>query len=421
MIILLIKKWRFFKSESIFWPLALVFLLKSIAGYISYQYHSIYFAGGDGAIYMNSAIDLIQYSQSSITNYLNLFFNLHRGEAEWELIYQKIMYWDSASSFNFINDNRTAIRVNSLIALLSFNNTLVHILLINFLSLIGLNGLYKCFKKWFKHLPKTVVFIAVFLSPSIIFWTSGILKETHSIAFIGLFFYTFSLLLEKFNFRNLLITIFFAFLLLLSRTYFSIVIFTAFTFLLIAKSFKINSGKKIIAALVMYLLSLTTLLAFSNFIDLLILKQQEFILIGENANSFFHLNSISDFTDFIQLVPQAFINVFLQTQLLTFDSWLYLFPIIENIDSLLFLFLAIRFFKKPSPEIVVFSLSVLLVYFFSSIIIGSTVPIQGAISRYKSLSQPFLLIGLFSFIDWKKIARLLGIDLAFDKFHIGKK
>jgi hypothetical protein len=132
-------------------------------------------------------------------------------------------------------------------------------------------------------------------------------------------------------------------------------------------------------------------------------KQIDFIYIGENANSFFRINELKQEIDIVRFFPIAIINVFIQPQLITFKSWLFIFPLIENIDVLFFCFLAVRYYKKPSEKALLFLSLSILFYLLSSWLIGLTVPVQGAIARYKAISQPFLLLFIFSFIDWGKI------------------
>jgi hypothetical protein len=132
-------------------------------------------------------------------------------------------------------------------------------------------------------------------------------------------------------------------------------------------------------------------------------KQLDFVYIGKNANSFFDINKLENKWDVLWLFPNALINVFIQPQLISFKSWLFIFPLIENVDVLFFCFLTIRYYKKPSKHVALFLTLSILIYLFSSWLIGITVPIQGAIARYKAITQPFLLLFIFSFIDWETL------------------
>lgn len=405
---IILKKVPFFKLKEIpAYAVVSVFLLKSLAGFLSYSYHNYYFAGGDSAIYLNSGYDLISFSHGNPITYIKLFLNLNRGIPEWESIYSQIIYWDSKSPFNIINDNRNAIRINSLVSLISFNNLGVHIVVLNFLTIIGLSALYKSFSNFFQNIPPILIFVAVFLSPSILFWTSGILKETHTLLILGLYFFYLSKLIKNKNFSNLLLVLLFAALLLLVRTYLALILFIATSILL--TNLKLNIKK--FSWQVYFILFSGLILLFIiylspfNLFDAIQQKQIDFIYIGKNANSFFSILPLQKPIDIFLYFPIAIINVFIQPQLFSFDSWLYLFPIIENIDILFFCFLGIRYYKTPNKDSINYILMAILIYLLSSWLIGLTVPIQGAIARYKALTQPFLLIFIFSFVDWDTIKK----------------
>jgi hypothetical protein len=387
--------------------IAFTFILKIIAGFLSFEYHDYYFAGGDGAIYLKGGHDLIQFSQGNPITYLKLFFNLNRGIPEWEMLYDQIIYWDSKTAFNFINDNRNAIRINSVISLFSYNNTVAHIILLNFLTMIGLGALYKSFKMMFPQISSLAVYLAVFLSPSILFWTSGILKETHTVLFMGLYFWGLMRFIEKRSPARFFVVIFLFYLLLLSRSYLAIIIILMSLLLLIALKVKLQPRRKILGYTLIPMAGLWLLIFLlpNDVFSVIQLKQEDFIFIGQNANSFFKLPLLNQALDLFLYFPIAISNVFFQFQLLRFDSFLYIFPIIENIDVLFFCFIAIRFYKRPSNQILIFAFYCLLIYLLSSWLIGITVPIQGAIARYKALTQPLLLIFIFSLIDWERISQ----------------
>lgn len=402
----ILYKWPFsnLKGVSVYAIIA-VFIIKCFAGFLSFTYHNYYFAGGDSAIYLQGGNDLISFSNGDPIVYVKLFLNLNRGIPEWNSIYNQIIYWDSKAHFNIINDNRNAIRLNSLVSLVSFQNTFVHIVVLNFLSIIGLCALYKSFSNFFKNTPSIVVFTAVFLSPSILFWTSGILKETNTILFIGLYFLALSNWIESKQKKYILYIFVFASLLILVRTYFSaIVLIATFVLFLLYKMKQLKTYRQVLILLSIGIaLLILTWISPIHLFDIIKEKQNAFIYIGRNANSYFTITPIQEPIDLLLLFPTSIINVFIQPQLFSFDSWLYIFSIVENIDILFFCFIAIRFYKASPLENKNFLITVILLYLLSSWLIGLTVPIQGAIARYKAITQPFLLIFIFSFINWKKI------------------
>lgn len=399
-------KWPFFKLRGIpISALITVFIIKCFAGFLSFTYHNYYFAGGDSAIYIQGGYDLITYSEGNPITYLKLFLNLNRNIPEWENIYSQIIYWDSKSHFNIINDNRNAIRLNSLVSLISFQNTYVHIIILNFLSIIGLSALYKSFTSFFQKVPPLVIFTAVFLSPSILFWTSGILKETHTVLIVGLFFLVLSKWIKTKQIKYIASIILLAFLLILVRTYFSLIILFATIIFLLLNSIQYKKAffQLLITGFFITGIALIVYLLPINLFEIIKAKQNAFIDIGSNANSFFQIATIDKPIDILLLFPSSIINVFIQPQLFSFDSYLYIFSIIENIDIFFLCYLAIRYYKPIPKETMTIFYTVLLVYLLSSWLIGLTVPIQGAIARYKAITQPFLLISILSLINWEKL------------------
>ncbi len=407
LIFAILFRWgSFFTASNIHWMILLILLLlKTSVGYLSYYYHNHYFAGGDSAIYLNSAKDLISYSGNSPLTYFKLFFNINRGIPEWEAVYSQIIYWDSPSNLNFINDNRNAIRINSLVSLFSFNNIVAHLLILNFLTITGLTAFFRAINKHFSNIPPSFLFVALFLSPSVLFWTSGILKETNTVFILGLYIFYFEKFIGDLSLKNGFLLLLFGVGLILVRTYFACIVLSISMVSLLIHKLKITKvSYQILIFALGFSIFLSSFYLFKvDLFQLISEKQDAFIRIGRSANSYFQLAVLEKPLDLIIYFPQAMMNVFIQPQLYTLDNFLYLFPIIENIDILFFCALALWFRKKPSKENRLILISFILIYILSSWLIGITIPIQGAISRYKAISQIFLLIFLFSFIDWKRL------------------
>jgi hypothetical protein len=92
--------------------------------------------------------------------------------------------WD-AGNFTFINDSRNTIRIHSLIHFISCGEPFVHTIIMCGLSLIGIQQLHKAFTP-FSKLNPLLFFFLILLFPSLLFWSSGILKEPLLILGIGL-------------------------------------------------------------------------------------------------------------------------------------------------------------------------------------------------------------------------------------------
>lgn len=133
--------------------------------------------------------------KNNVTDYLKIIFGWHSDSTAdplYELYFKHIDKWDrtDVTSEFFLNDNRTPTRINAVIMLFSFGNYYVHAVFMLILSFLGQWLLFKTFKQYF--IAKELLLFFVFtLTPSILFWTSGVLKEPIAFFLIGLFVFCF--------------------------------------------------------------------------------------------------------------------------------------------------------------------------------------------------------------------------------------
>ena len=99
-------------------------------------------------------------------------------------------FWSRSYNFGLINDNQTIIRFNALIQFFSFGNYQIHNILFNLLSFTGLLAIWKFFKTKFE-VKKWMLLLSLFLFPTVLLWTSGVLKESILIFALGFFLYFF--------------------------------------------------------------------------------------------------------------------------------------------------------------------------------------------------------------------------------------
>ncbi|RLD65562.1 MAG: hypothetical protein DRI84_06555, partial [Bacteroidetes bacterium] len=197
----IILKAKFFKLDGI--PskyIFIVFLLKIIAGTALYFVYTYYYED-------RSTADIFKYFDDSKIMYDALFdkpidffkmlFSVQNDNAYFDVMYYSEMNnWYRVFENNLYNDSHTIIRLNALFRLFSFGSYHVHTVFMCFLSLTGLVYLYRFFEKFIKA-NKQLLFFAVFLVPSVILWTSGVLKEGLLVFGLGLMLYFFENLLDK--------------------------------------------------------------------------------------------------------------------------------------------------------------------------------------------------------------------------------
>ncbi len=120
----------------------------------------------------------------SIKDYFSLLFGFGDEKYLIKQYLQDTFLWD-AGSVTIVNDSRNIIRLHSVIQFISFGSAYIHSLFMCFIALIGLKHLYIAFQPYSKVKP-LLFFFVILLFPSILFWTSGILKEPILLLGLGL-------------------------------------------------------------------------------------------------------------------------------------------------------------------------------------------------------------------------------------------
>ncbi|MFT5779980.1 MAG: hypothetical protein ACI837_002941 [Crocinitomicaceae bacterium] len=139
------------------------------------------------------------------------------GESQ-ELIEEYLMETDhwSTGDQDIVNDNKNIIRIHSLLYFISFGSSVIHMMIFCLLSLLGSTFLFIAIKSYSQLKPSIILSLLVFL-PSVLFWSSGLVKE--SVVILGLGFFAFGLISTSTWRKRILIGIIGTFILLLFKPY----------------------------------------------------------------------------------------------------------------------------------------------------------------------------------------------------------
>ena len=286
-------------------------------------------------------------------------------------------------------------RINAFFQLFSFGYYNVHALFISFVSFIGVFHIFQFFKNEINERINAIKMI-VFLTPSFLFWPSGLHKEAVVTCAIGLILWA----VQKLEFEKPKLSYFIVLLcsivsLTMVRYYVVVLFFPAIVSYLLSKKLK-----PIFAFFSVYFISFATIFTLQiifpniNFFNDLIVRQNYFITLKGNTS--FPMDPLGPtWTDLIQNLPWAFINPFIRPLPFECREILCIFSSIEAWIMLVFLLIFILFMdvkKVIDTRVVLFCL-----FFGTSVmvIIGLLVNNSGAIVRYRSFVLPFLLIGFF--------------------------
>lgn len=95
------------------------------------------------------------------------------------------LYTSQIPFFQWENANLVVAKITSLIHIISFDNPLTSTILFSFLSYIGIYRFYLTLIKLYPSINSKIA-IAILFIPSVVFWGSGIMKDTLVIGFLGI-------------------------------------------------------------------------------------------------------------------------------------------------------------------------------------------------------------------------------------------
>lgn len=315
-------------------------------------------------------------------------------------------HYFSHPGHDIVTNNTFIIRVNVLINYLSVSNIYINTLLINWISFLSLTLLYKTLRPYFSSF-ETLLQLPLFLLPSVVFWSSGLLKEALLFACMGPVLHPF-VSQEKIELKHWLSGIIAALLVLYIKLQVGVIMLLG---LLVLIAFKQKGISILVRVVAMTMIVLGVLVLWGDRIaQLLIGKRNEFAELArlENAGSYLKITIYNPtLNNVVRLLPEAFQNSILRPYIWEGGKPFQLAFAAENTLFLLLLAGLLFFYKKP----VGFRLQLCLCFLFIAIanymVIGITVPVLGAIVHYRVIAAPFLLLGVLLAVDLEKLRKAL--------------
>lgn len=389
----------------------LLFSLKLMAGVGVYLVYTHYYNPEMSDIhkFYRGGLALYGAADDSFADYLRLVSGIQGDQPQLEKYYIATEHWTRKFDYGLYNDNRTIMRFNAAVCLVSQGNIFIHIVLMAFLSFIGCFVLFKSFTKLL-NVNKYLLLFATFLIPSCWFWTSGLLKEGLMMLAVGFAFYFLIKLYGKFNIWHLLGFVLSCVLMFLSKIYVLPAFLPAVFFLFVSKKMRIKY--QLITFFSILVLS-AVLVLFSgkilgyDIISTLSGKQNDFINyieLQDDPGSKYDLTRLQpDVVSFIKIIPEGLINSFFRPFPSEVNSIFMLFCFLEIVMFCLIIVFTVIFFKKPDKNTLRFILFSAMFVLFLYVVVGVYTPNTGSIVRYRTPALPFLFVMLFAMIDWERV------------------
>jgi len=346
------------------------------------------------------------------------FVSLMRGtETESDIAYlAKMKNWNRNFDEAPFNENRTIIRLNALLMFVSFKTYFVHILFFCFFSLIGWVLLTNSVLS-FADNRNSILALPVLFLPSVLFWTSGVMKEPLLVLGLGLLFSAIS----NFEFRISNLTAIVAGV--------AIVLFTKFFVLacllpaLVAFFlFKKNENQIFILLKYATVSIVLLLIAFNihylvprvNLQQMLVNKQTHSVKEAKyfKAGSRIEIPELKNSVESVLKTAAVGIwNTLVRPYINETKNVMMLMSALENFFSLAFLITCITFINWRSAQnlnLFLFLVTFSLAYFA---LVGMCTPVLGNLVRYKTPLFPLFMFAFIVRINPHYVAGNLGFLL----------
>lgn len=393
-----------------------VFYLKVLTGCLLSLIYTHYYtdrSANDTFSYFDDAAIIYSSLEEDPAIYMQFITGIGNEDPAVREYTSRLQQWIRLRDFEMINDNRTIIRANALVMLFSLGHYYVHVVFWCFFSLLGLTALFRACTTFFPR-KKWALFLAIFLLPTVLFWSSGVLKEGLMLLGLGFFVrYFLKACYGQISFRHGLYLLLAALLLFFSKSYILLALIPALISVILIRltgprHYLLKSiGVHVVLLILFY--SGSAFLPDLNYLPQMEAKRLEFITVAKEAGagSLLQTDPVGSVGQNLSNIPAALFRTYFRPLPWEIFNVMYVPAVAENVFFLLCLALMVWNFRKPfrlERDLVLFSLSFVLAMGY---IIGSTVPVLGAIVRYKMPALIFLFVTIFACTDHLLLQRRL--------------
>ncbi len=390
----------------------MLLLVKVIAGLKMGYLSSYFFSGDDSWFFFEMGKRMYDFALENPKQYLKLMVGMI--DAGNIGHYHHLLNWKNQPRFF---DGETMIKLNSVLHFISFNKYSVHSLLFSFIGFSGVVGFYKFFTSYFNKASEPLFFMMLFI-PSLLFFTSGIIKESLLTGLAGIFVFTFyNGFFVKKNLKWYTLSVLSFLLLLLIKPYFIFLllpVLLAFYSTAESTTGKRNILLKFLSIVTFYFLVIIAVDSGSKHTNLpfsIALKQQSAMknAVFVKSKTFSKPPVIAPtWRSIIINSNQGFLHALLKPSFTTSPSVFKNFAALETLLVVLLLIYALVKIPGTTNRQFVFMLMCGTFVFLFYVFVGITGSTEGTIVRFKAPAIPFLLMMFYTIRVAKRKEWVLG-------------
>lgn len=367
------------KSEiiSFYWP---GLVIKLIAGIGLGLLYSQYYTNGDSWVMFNEAIKLSRVAYASASRFIDIYF---------------FSDYSAIPEYAYIIQPRAAFmtKILALLAVITNHNYWLSACYLSMFSFFGFwlaaNAVYKIFASKITAVLPTLFF------PSIVFWSSGVIKESVAIGSLAgvLAILVNAYYKKRIDWLNILLLLIGLSLLLYLKYYYAAMLMVTFATIFSARAILPKNSKSYVelgSMLIIFgaILSIASLshpnFWPSRFLSVMVNNYYQFLENSSSENVVIFNNLSPTISSFLFYSPKAlFAGLFYPLGMQSFNI-IKLASVIENWLVLLTFIYALRWFKLPkSKDDRLLLWGMLLFVFTSAIFITFSTPNLGTLARFK--------------------------------------
>lgn len=379
-------------NKSVLWSIFLYKVLLGISVGLIYFY---YYKAGDTLGFHRNASVLNDYFLNHPDQFISIYFNT----SSIAFLEEKIYYLGQPRALFFI-------KILSILYLITNSSYWITTFITSSVSFLAILSLLKSIKEVNKEYMLPAL-ISLLILPSVVFWSSGIQKESLMLVLIVVIIDRAIRIVRSGNYVvNALTLVIAAFSLYLLKYYtfalFSLCFLPTLLIFLWQKKTQLKAKKQVVlwGISLVTIASLTTLihpnLSFNSFLEILISNHQLTLKnSGENALTIHFHHLTPNLLSIIYHAPGAIFYGLFRPFLWESDSFLHYISSLENLFIAALLLIFIICFKRPK-SLHLFTISAILYVVLTLIFITISTPNLGTLSRYKIAYLPFLTFLLLS-------------------------
>jgi hypothetical protein len=397
--------------------LAGLFMVKVMAGFLYALVYTFYFdpATADIHRFFHDGKVLFSALGDNPLDYLRMLTGIGSQAEHLQPYYESMNEWFRPWLSPVYNDNRILIRFNGLLCLVSFGMLQVHLVIAAFISLAGFVALYEFGRRYLPVNRAGWLIPGIFLFPSVLFWSAGIIKETLLFPALGFFLlHTDSMLNRRqITLKSMIIAGAMLFLLLLLKAYVLFLLLPCYVGFRLAQSQTPQRAWLAVPAVLLAYSGLVLLagilLPAYDLVRLMASKQNEFMLFSLSVEAGSIIEEVylqPTFSSIMSYLPRGLWNTLAYPNLLEPLTPLTLMAAVENIiiAAMIISLICILIIQKKLPPLAWMGLWFAIITFT---FVGTITQVSGSLVRYKVPALPFLWMAVVSILPTPQLEQWL--------------